>query len=121
MQSRIQPSSELLGYYRFSPWEIDAAVSFREVEAAISRRGDLRIAHPFKGGIASQIPKVLEGRLSHNSIGPNSRTAESAAGRGPGGRRIQQADGLVRGVIGGGQCSVETFQRGEIVLNGSGG
>ncbi len=83
--------------------------------------GDLRIAHPFKGGIASQIPKVLEGRLSHNSIGPNSRTAESAAGRGPGGRRIQQADGLVRGVIGGGQCSVETFQRGEIVLNGSGG
>ena len=28
--------------------------------------GDLRIAHPFKGGIAKQIPKVPKGRLSHS-------------------------------------------------------
>ena len=28
--------------------------------------GDLRIAHPFKGGIASPIPKVPKGRLSHS-------------------------------------------------------
>ena len=34
----------------------------------ISRRGDLRIAHPFKGGIASPIPKVPKGRLSHSRM-----------------------------------------------------
>ena len=32
----------------------------------ISRRGDSRIAHPFKGGIASPTPKVPKGRLSHS-------------------------------------------------------
>ena len=32
----------------------------------ISRRGDSRLAHPFKGGIASPIPQVPKGRLSHS-------------------------------------------------------
>ena len=32
----------------------------------ISRRRDLRLAHPFKGGIASPIPKVPKGRLNYS-------------------------------------------------------
>lgn len=46
--------------------------------------------------------------------------AEGAAGRGVGRRWIQQCGRLVGGVIGGGQRSVEAFQRGEIVLDGGG-
>ena len=36
----------------------------------ISRMGDLRIAHPFKGGIASPIPKVPKGRLNYSRAIP---------------------------------------------------
>ena len=36
----------------------------------ISRMGDSRVAHPFKGGIASPIPKVPKGRLSHSRAIP---------------------------------------------------
>ncbi len=40
MQLRIQPSSELLGYYRFSLREIEAVVSLREADVASFRMGD---------------------------------------------------------------------------------
>ena len=32
--------------------------------------GDLRVAHPFKGGITWQIPKVPKGRLSYSRAIP---------------------------------------------------
>ena len=43
-----------------------AVVSNELFPTDISRRGDSRIAHPFKGGIASQIPKVPKGRLNYS-------------------------------------------------------
>ena len=49
-----------------------AVVSDELFPTDISRRGDSRLAHPFKGGIVSPIPKVPKGRLSHSRaiLGP---------------------------------------------------
>ena len=78
-----QPSSELLGYYRFSLRETGTAPpSESEAEVAVSRRGDRShhlprgggdrhlpegdsiIAHPFKGGMRCMECQVPKGRLN---------------------------------------------------------
>ncbi len=67
----IISASGLKKSLRSGAWSLDifrpcAVVSDELFPTDISRRGDSRIAHPFKGGIASPIPKVPKGRLSHS-------------------------------------------------------